>query len=77
MREAITASINHKRPRPNNRPFMLDLQQIYENKTLLVLEAAMLREWQRIPQQRILHLVQGMKNRILATIAVRRGYTKS
>ena len=45
-------------------------------QTLLELEAALHREWQQIPQQRIQRLVQGMRRRLDATIAVQGGYIK-
>ena len=45
-------------------------------QTLLELEAALHREWQQIPQQRIQRPVQGMRRRLDATIAVQRGYIK-
>ena len=45
-------------------------------QTLLELEAALHREWQQIPQQRIQCLVQGMRRRLDATIAVQGGYIK-
>ena len=45
-------------------------------QTLLELEAALHREWQQIPQQRIQRLVQGMRRRLDATIAVQEGYIK-
>ena len=45
-------------------------------QTLLELEAALHRKWQQISQQRILRLVQGMRRRLDATIAVQGGYIK-
>ena len=45
-------------------------------QTLLVLEAALHRKWQQIPQQWIQRLVQGMRRRLDATIAVQGGYIK-
>ena len=44
--------------------------------TLLELEAALHREWQQIPQQRIQHLVQDMRRHLDATIAIQGGYIK-
>ena len=45
-------------------------------QTLLELEAALHREWQQIPQQRIQHLVQGMRRHLDVSIAVQGGYIK-
>ena len=45
-------------------------------QTLLELEAALHREWQQIPQQRIQRLVKGMRRRLDAAIAVQGGYIK-
>ena len=45
-------------------------------QTLFELEATLHREWQQIPQQRIQRLVQGMRRRLDATIAVQGGYIK-
>ena len=45
-------------------------------QTLLELVDALHREWQQIPQQRIQRLVQGMRRRLDAIIAVLEGYIK-
>ena len=45
-------------------------------QTLLELEAALHQEWQQIPQQQIQRLVQGMRRRLDAIIAVQGGYIK-